>query len=124
MTFTAGQIVEELWSRAVIPAHFGNTGGGVYNVVFTPMCQHDRVLGEIRASDNGDWVQGDIDEPAEGVTVMAYGADGDPLDEVHEELDLAGAVQAFEDLSYELERFCPQCWADHGAEGADLRFAQ
>lgn len=116
MTFTARDIVQALRGEGFLSAAFENTGGGVMNVCFTPVCQHGVALGEVCASDNGDWGYGDYDTPAESVGVMAYSPDGDPMsDEPAMCTDARGAVVLFDALSYGLERFCPQCFADHGA---------
>ena len=118
MTFTAREIVAALHNEGWLDAAFVNTGGWVMNVSFTPICQHDVALGEVCASDNGDWGYGDIDTPAESVGVMAYGPDGDPLDDEPTPCaDTGSVLLAFDALSYRLERYCPACYADHGSEG-------
>lgn len=118
MTFTARDIVQALRDEGFLSAAYVNTGGWVMNVCFTPVCQHGMALGEVCASDNGDWGYGDYDTPSESVGVMAYAPDGDPMDDrMWTVEDVRGAVLAFDDLSYALERFCPDCYADHGSEG-------
>jgi hypothetical protein len=70
-------------------------------------------------SDDGEWTYGDLDTPAESVGVSAYAPNGDWMGEFGEVPDWSvsdarGAVLAVDALSFELERFCPECYADHG----------
>jgi hypothetical protein len=121
VTITANQIVSALRDEGWLGADFVNTGGWVMNVVFAPVCQHGVALGEVCASDNGDWGYGDIDTPTESVGVAAYAPNGDWLGEYGvipdwTVSDARGAVLAFDQMSYDLERFCPECYADHRGE--------
>lgn len=110
MTFTAREIVQKLHDSGYLDAWFSNTGGGVYNVTFSPICQHGMVLGEVRASDGGDWTESDIDEPADTVTVYAVNPDGEGLwFEFHR--GPQDVVSTFEEFSVRLEDNCPQCVA-------------
>lgn len=114
---TARQIVEALHNEGWLDAVFENTGGGVYNVIFEPVCQHGTRLGSVNGSDNGEWTKGDYDTPAESVWFGAYAPNGDWLGEYDDRSDFRvedarGAVIAVDALTYALERFCPDCATD------------
>lgn len=109
MTFTARDMVARLHDVGFLDAVWGDTGGGVYNVVFAPVCQHGVMLGEVRASDNGEWGSGDVDSPCESVSVMAYGPDGAPVGDPFRVDDMRGFEIAWDALCYSLESFCAAC---------------
>ncbi len=115
--FTAREIVRRLHENGYLDATWGNTGGGVYNVVFEPVCQHGTVLGSVNVSDNGDWGSGDIDVPAWSVTVGAYAPNGDPLgDDYGVARDVHGVLDMVEELCVRLEDKCAECRADREGE--------
>lgn len=109
MTFTAREVIAKLHGEGFLDTVWGDTGGGVYNVVFAPICQHGTMLGEVRASDNGDWGAGDIDSPCESVLVMAYGPDGAPVGDPIRLTDVRYAVVTWDELCLSLEGFCRPC---------------
>ena len=108
MTFTAREVLAQLHGAGFL-AVWGNTGGGVYNVVVAPVCQHGALLGEVRASDDGDWSAGDIDAPCESVLVAAYGPDGAPVGDPIRVTDVRYTVVTWDELCMSLKRFCPSC---------------
>ena len=111
---TARQIVDALHAEGWLDASFCNTGGGVFNVVFEPICQHDIRLGSVNLSEDGGWGSGDLDTPAESVGVECSEPNGDWLGESGivpdwRVVDVRGAVLAVEYMTDKLSAWCADC---------------
>lgn len=94
----ATEIIKALADNGIL-ATWGNTGGGVYNIVVDI-----DYVGTVQISDSGDWGYGDIDTEADSVSVIGYDPEGDSVvDERSQDLvyatDIAEVLALFHDMA-------------------------
>jgi hypothetical protein len=111
----AREIMAALRNRGFLAVDWVDNGGGVYCLAFTPICQHDVVLGDVRVTAGLDWAVGDFEADTFAVSVTAYSTNAHPV-WMSVGQDAATVAGLVEDYSIRLEATCAACGAEVGEE--------
>lgn len=96
MSFTAQDIADALAGFGIV-SEWGDTGGGVYNLLSYVTDSDGNVEFVVGVSDAGEWASGDFDTPADSVTV--YLSDGFTGDSIVAELWSVVGLREWDDIA-------------------------